>query len=77
MFNRLPNTLLQEQRYSLTTNLQRNMKFDTIYNNLNTPYKHHDIKQIFYAFLFNIRNYSPEEINIRRLEVKLNITEGE
>ena len=53
------------------------MKFDTIYNNLNTPYKHHDIKQIFYAFLFNIRNYSPEEINIRRLEVKLNITEGE
>ena len=30
-------------------------------------------KQIFHAFLFNIRNYSPEVINIQRGEVELNI----
>ena len=30
-------------------------------------------KQIFHAFLFNIRNYSSEIINIQRLEVELNI----
>ena len=30
-------------------------------------------KQIFHAFLFNIRNYSPEVINIERREVELNI----
>ena len=30
-------------------------------------------KQIFHAFLFNIRNYSPEEINIQRREAGLNI----
>ena len=29
-------------------------------------------KQIFYAFLFNIRNYSPEEISIQRPEAELN-----
>ena len=28
--------------------------------------KQHDNKQIFHAFLFNIRNYSPEVINIQR-----------
>ena len=33
-----------------------------------------DIKQIFHAVLFNIRNYSPEEINIQRREAELNIT---
>ena len=32
-----------------------------------------DNKQIFYAFLFNIKNYSPEVINIQRREVELNI----
>ena len=32
-----------------------------------------DNKQIFYAFLFNIKNYSPEVINIERREVELNI----
>ena len=31
-------------------------------------------KQIFHAFLLNIRNYSPEVINIPRGEVELNIT---
>ena len=31
------------------------------------------IKQIFHAFLFNIRNYSPEVINIQRHEAELNI----
>ena len=31
------------------------------------------IKQIFHAFLFNIRNYSPEVINIQRRKVELNI----
>ena len=31
-----------------------------------------DIKQIFHAFLFNIRNYSPEVINIQRREAELN-----
>ena len=30
-------------------------------------------KQIFHAFLFNIRNYSPEVINIQRREAELNI----
>ena len=30
--------------------------------------------QIFHAVLFNIRNYSPEEINIQRREAELNIT---
>ena len=30
-------------------------------------------KQIFHAFLFNIINYSPEVINIQRLETQLNI----
>ena len=30
-------------------------------------------KQIFHAFLFNIRNYSTEVINISRREAKLNI----
>ena len=30
-------------------------------------------KQIFHAFLFNIRNYSPDVINIQRREVVLNI----
>ena len=30
-------------------------------------------KQIFHAFLFNIRIYSPEVINIQRLEAELNI----
>ena len=29
--------------------------------------------QIFHAFLFNIRNYSPEVINIQRREAELNI----
>ena len=32
-----------------------------------------NIKQIFHAFMFNIRNYSPEVINIQRREVYLNI----
>ena len=31
------------------------------------------IKQIFHAFLFNVRNYSPEVINIQRREGELNI----
>ena len=31
-------------------------------------------KQMFNAFLFNIRNYSPKERNIQRREVELNIT---
>ena len=31
------------------------------------------IKQIFHAFLFNFRNYSPEVINIQRREKELNI----
>ena len=31
-------------------------------------------KQIFHAILFNIRNYSPELINIQRRKVELNIT---
>ena len=30
-------------------------------------------KQIFHAFWFNIRNYSPEVINIQRREAELNI----
>ena len=30
-------------------------------------------KQIFHAFLFNVRNYSPEVSNIRRREAELNI----
>ena len=30
-------------------------------------------KQILHAFLFNIRNYSPEVINIQRSEAELNI----
>ena len=29
--------------------------------------------EILHAFLFNIRNYSPEVINIQRLETELNI----
>ena len=34
-----------------------------------------DIKQIFHAFLFNIRNHSPEvsEVEYNRSEVELNI----
>ena len=37
------------------------------------------IKQILYAILFNIRNYSPEVRNIQRSKAELNIklTEGE
>ena len=30
-------------------------------------------KQILHAFLFNIRSYSPEVINIKRREAELNI----
>ena len=30
-------------------------------------------KQIFHAFLFNIRNFSPEEINIQQSVAELNI----
>ena len=30
-------------------------------------------KQIFHAFLFNIRNYSPEVSNIQRHKAELNI----
>ena len=33
----------------------------------------HYKKQIFLAFLLNIRNYSPEVINIQRHEAELNI----
>ena len=32
-----------------------------------------NVKQIFYAFLFNIRNYSLEAINIQQREAELNI----
>ena len=32
-----------------------------------------NIKQIFRTFLFNIKNYSPEVINIQRREAGLNI----
>ena len=32
-----------------------------------------NIKQIFHAFLFNIRNYSPDVINIQRRQAELNI----
>ena len=31
-------------------------------------------KEIFHAFLFNIRSYSPEVRNIQRREMQLNIT---
>ena len=34
---------------------------------------HDNNKQIFHAFLFNIRNYSPEVSITQRLEAKLNI----
>ena len=37
------------------------------------PLLEENIKQIFHAFLFNIRNYSPEVINIQRREAELNI----
>ena len=33
-----------------------------------------DNKQIFHVFLFNIRNYSPEVINVQRREAEINIT---
>ena len=36
-------------------------------------YKLLNNKQISHAFLFNIRNYSPEVINIQRREAELNI----
>ena len=32
-----------------------------------------DTKQIFHAFLFNIKNYSPKVSNIQRRGAKLNI----
>ena len=32
-----------------------------------------NVKQVFHAFLFNIRNYSPEVIDIQRRERQLNI----
>ena len=32
-----------------------------------------NIKQIFHAFLFNIRNYSTEVINIQLREAEMNI----
>ena len=32
------------------------------------------VKQIFYAFLFNVRNYPPEVRNIQRRKAELNIT---
>ena len=32
-----------------------------------------NIKEIFHVFLFNIRNYSPEVINIQLREAELNI----
>ena len=35
--------------------------------------KGHHNKEIFHAFLFNIRNYSPEVINIQRREADMNI----
>ena len=34
-------------------------------------------KQMFHAFLFNIRNYSPEVIHTTRNGVEYYITEGE
>ena len=36
-----------------------------------------DNKEIFHTFLFNIRNYSPEVINIQRRKVEYYITESE
>ena len=32
-----------------------------------------NVKQVFHAFSFNIRNYSPEVIDIQRRERQLNI----
>ena len=37
------------------------------------PYWKGTNKQIFHAFLFNIRNYSPEVSNIQRREAEFNI----
>ena len=34
---------------------------------------HSDYKKIFHSFLFNIRNYSPEAINIQQHKAELNI----
>ena len=37
-------------------------------------YLKYNNKKLFHAFLFNIRNCSPEIINIQQREVELNIT---
>ena len=41
--------------------------------NMLTTRTNNNNKQIFHAFLFNIRNYSPEVRNIQRREPELNI----
>ena len=43
------------------------------YNSILQRCQRCDNKQIFQAFLFNIRNFSPEVINIQRREAELNI----
>ena len=59
------------------------MIFETIFRQYSLLYKgvdddnfgsyNDDNKQIFHAFLFNVRNYSPEIINIQRRETELKI----
>ena len=40
---------------------------------MSSLFRCHKDKQIFHAFLFIIRNYFPEVINIQRLKVELNV----
>ena len=51
----------------------QNIDYSVQTNNLQLIKINQDNKQIFHAFLFNIRNYSSEVINIQRHEAELNI----
>ena len=54
-----------------TSFVKYNDKFEQ--NHDNYAFKNINSKQKFHAFLFNIRNYSPEVSNIQQREAELNI----
>ena len=67
--NEVENTIIQYLINSYNSNYESNKTNSSNNDNNN---KNSNNKQIFHAFLFNIRNYSPE-VYIQRREAELNI----
>ena len=63
--------LLPNNMVKFTTFVKYNDKFEQ--NHDNYAFEKINNKQIFHAFLFNIRNCSPKVSNIQRREAELNI----